>query len=544
MLIKNPKFYRYSVLGILAIVFVLILFTFLDYGVTWDEELQSQYGQAIFDYYASGFKDLRYAEIFNLYLYGGMFDGLASAFGHFTPFRVYDTRHLLNALFGLLGLCGMWRLGRIMENSATGLLALILCATTPMYYGHMFNNPKDIPFAAGVIWTLYYMIRSYEKPTRKGLIKLGIILGLTLGVRVGGIMIIPFWLTPMGISLLHPIFQKRDKETIKIVFQRSLHYAHKVALPVCAIAYIVMLICWPWAQQSPILNPLRALSEFSNFPQVVEVLLDGKSYLSTQLPWYYVPLYFGVQLPELSLFLLAVSIIFLPKIWRHFTLPQKQGFSLMVLMGAFPILYAMLRHPALYDTVRHFLFVVPIICVITALAAHALYAWCLSQFKQHWSRRIVSVGLHLAFIALVGSNVIIMVLLHPYEYIYANHFTGGVRGAFGRYESDYWGSSFKEAAQDIQNLVASEGGVPPGKIYKIAICGPWDSAMIYLPPDYEPVVANEPAEFFLSTTRWMCQDMRPGKEVIRVSRMGVPLSIVKDLRDGFEHYKGNEHEKK
>jgi hypothetical protein len=67
--------------------------------------------------------------------------------------------------------------------------------------------------------------------------------------------------------------------------------------------------------------------------------------------------------------------------------------------------------------------------------------------------------------------------------------------------------------------------------------------MIYLPPDYEPVVANEPAEFFLSTTRWMCQDMRPGKEVIRIERMGVPLSIVKDLRGGYEHYKGNEGRK-
>ena len=53
---------------------------------------------------------------------------------------------------------------------------------------------------------------------------------------------------------------------------------------------------------------------------------------------------------------------------------------------------------------------------------------------------------------------------------------------------------------------------------------------IYLPPDYEPVVANEPAEFFLSTTRWMCQNMRLGKEIVRARRMGVPLSVVKDLR--------------
>ena len=67
--------------------------------------------------------------------------------------------------------------------------------------------------------------------------------------------------------------------------------------------------------------------------------------------------------------------------------------------------------------------------------------------------------------------------------------------------------------------------------------------MIYLPPDFEPVVADERAEFFLSTTRWMCQNMRPGKEVIRIERMGVPLSIVKDLRGGYEYYKGDDKAK-
>ena len=119
---------------------------------------------------------------------------------------------------------------------------------------------------------------------------------------------------------------------------------------------------------------------------------------------------------------------------------------------------------------------------------------------------------------------------HPYEYIYVNGLQGGVQGAYGKYEMDYWGSSFKEAAAKLQDYVAKEGGIPPGKIYRVAICGPWSSATIYLPPDYAPVVADEPAEFFLSTTRWMCQNMRPGREIIRVERMGVPLSVVKDLR--------------
>jgi len=135
-----------------------------------------------------------------------------------------------------------------------------------------------------------------------------------------------------------------------------------------------------------------------------------------------------------------------------------------------------------------------------------------------------------AFCTAFATQLGLMIALHPYEYIYANDFAGGVPGSYGRYEMDYWGSSFKEAAKKLQAFVAKEGDVPAGKIYRIAICGPWDSAMIYLPPDYEPVVADQPAEFFLSTTRWMCQNMRPGREIITISRLGVPLAVVKDLR--------------
>jgi len=541
---RNPKIYDHVAQIVLGFILVLIFCTFLDYGITWDEELQSQYGQAVADYYTSGFKDQRYAEIFNLYLYGGMFDGLAAFADRYMPFRIYDSRHLLNALFGLLGLWGTWRLGRISGGSVVGLLSLVLCAATPMYYGHMFNNPKDIPFAAGIVWTIYYMGRSYAKPELRVLIKLGIILGLTLGVRVGGAMIYMFWLAPMGGASLLPLLHSQTSRTWKTAINEIWQRGWKIALPIGLISYVVMLLCWPWAQQHPVMNPLRALSEFSNFPQDVEVLLDGTSYRSTELPWYYVPLYFGIQLPELLLFLLATAIVFMPKIWRHFTFLQAQIFSLLTLMALFPVLYAVLRHPALYDTVRHFLFVVPLASIAAALAARAGFAWCISQFIRPWARRSIAIALYTAFSLFIASQIVTMARLHPYEYIYANRFTGGVPGAYGRYESDYWGSSFKEAAQKIQALVASEGGVPPGKIFKIAICGPWDSAMIYLPPDYEPVVANEPAEFFLSTTRWMCQDMRPGKEVIRIERMGVPLAIVKDLRDGYEHYKGNENEKR
>jgi hypothetical protein len=124
--------------------------------------------------------------------------------------------------------------------------------------------------------------------------------------------------------------------------------------------------------------------------------------------------------------------------------------------------------------------------------------------------------------------------------MYANELAGGVRGIYGKYELDYWGASFKDAAHELEKIVNAEGGVPPGKIYRVAICGPWDAAMIYMPPNFDPVVANEPAEFFIATTRWMCQNMRPGKDIVTIERMGVPLAVIKDLRGGYEYYSGNE----
>jgi hypothetical protein len=107
-----------------------------------------------------------------------------------------------------------------------------------------------------------------------------------------------------------------------------------------------------------------------------------------------VPLYFGIQLPECVLFLLVVFVFFLPKIWRHSTLPQKQGLSLLLLTAFIPIFYAMLLHPVLYDAVRHFLFVVPLMCVMAALAARACFKWCVAQFQRPLATQTVASSLY------------------------------------------------------------------------------------------------------------------------------------------------------
>ncbi|MDD5586405.1 MAG: glycosyltransferase family 39 protein [Alphaproteobacteria bacterium] len=536
----GEKTYRRASQLFIAVLAVIVFLTFRHYGVSWDEEIQSQYGQAIYDFYNSGFVDHRYNQIFNLYLYGGMFDGLAALFEAYSPFGIYATRHLLNALVGLLGLWGAWRLGRLIGGGQVGFVTLVLLALTPMYYGHIFNNPKDIPFAVGVVWTLYYMtksLRAFPDVPKRLIVVLGLVLGLTLGVRVGGVMLLGYW----GVSLVFyaASIWLNEKPSLLFLFLRLV----RLAVPVVVIAYAVMLFCWPWAQEAPIANPIKAFIQFSHFPQNVEVLLDGVTYMSTELPWYYVPLYFAVQLPLPQLFLTLSGIALLPLIWRDLESKANRYAFMMVLLTAFaPVFFAVTRHPALYDAVRHFIFILPLLCVLAALAIKQILKYGLHglvKIRSHNVRQLTVIMFVAGLAAVMTAQIVPMVRLHPYEYIYINPLAGGVKGGYGHYELDYWGSSFKEAAEKLQAYVNKEGGVPAGEIYRIAICGPWSAATIYLPPYYQPVVANETAEFFLSTTRWKCQNMRPGKEIIRVTRMGAPLSIVEDLR-GQKDYKPDE----
>ena len=56
----------------------------------------------------------------------------------------------------------------------------------------MFNNPKDIPFAAGRSGrsiTSCRIMPSLPRPRWQLVVKLGLACGLTLGVRVGGLLL-------------------------------------------------------------------------------------------------------------------------------------------------------------------------------------------------------------------------------------------------------------------------------------------------------------------------------------------------------------------
>jgi len=119
-------------IGVLVITAAIAFTTFRDYGLGWDDYTHSQYGALLVSLYQSNFTDQRALCFVNLYMYGGGFDILATLAAKILPFGLFETRRLLGAAVGLVGLLATWRLGRRLGGPLAGLLAIILLAACPL----------------------------------------------------------------------------------------------------------------------------------------------------------------------------------------------------------------------------------------------------------------------------------------------------------------------------------------------------------------------------------------------------------------------------
>ncbi|MFD1626376.1 glycosyltransferase family 39 protein [Azospirillum griseum] len=519
---------RALLLGVL----VLAALTFLSYGISTDEEVQHIYGKKLLSYYLSGFQDRSAFHFKDLYLYGGLFDLVTAVLVPISPFEEYETRHLLCSLVGVLGIAGTWRYTRLLAGPRAGFIAAALLTLSGVYYGAMFNNTKDVPFAAGMVWTLYFATRiliQLPKPSRSAVLKFGLVLGLTLAIRVGAVLA-GFYLAVA--MLLHFALVARQEGIRWVLHDTRLSFV--ALLPAIPVAYAIMAFFWPWAVQKP-LNPLEALQVVSHFPIDIQTLFMGQMVHSNDPPILYLPVYLAVKLPEAVLVGVAAALL-LSAVWLlRGGLRRTGAFTavryLPLALSAFlPILLFMLMRPSVYNGIRHFLFLVPPMVVMAAIAADRL--WAISErggraFGQWFASAMTVIAVVYAW--QLGT-------MHPNQYVYYNQFIGGVRGADGQYELDYWGNSLHEALQELIEFVERENdGHAPPRQYTLTVCGNTLAVRFELPPWLKLVNGIEPdwrkADFFLAFTQVKrCPSLLDGHPIFEIAADDVPLSIVKDRR--------------
>src|SRR5260370_7077121 len=143
-------------------------------------------------------------------------------------------------------------------------------------------------------------------------------------------------------------------------------------LPGLMLAYVIMILGWPWAALAP-LNPIRGLLAFSEFQYDIRTVLAGQVYEMANVPRLYVPIYILIRMPLLTLFGAAMAMMFalLPRLLTGSMQLQRRDIALVSLTVIFPLLCEVICHGPAFTGMRHFLFVVPALATLAGTAPPA-----------------------------------------------------------------------------------------------------------------------------------------------------------------------------
>lgn len=514
-----------AALALLAALVALALSTFGSYGISNDEPVQQRYGELIIAYYRSGFTDRSLFQLDNLYLYGGLFDVVATLIANALAVDVYATRHLLCALTGIGGITAAWASARLIAGPRAGLIAAALLAVTGIWYGAMFNHTKDIPFATAMMGATYWLLRAVRdlpRPRLRDVLPFGVMLGAALGVRAMGLLL-GVHLVVATLLKLHAAGRMPPRTRLAFIGRSAIAF-----LPGLALGYLIMIVAWPWAALD-VLNPVRAVFEFSRFAYDIRDVFAGDVYRMDAMPRAYLPTYLAIRLPLLMLAgaAIALTVSVVPYLSAQtMTLRMRRELALLAFVVAFPIAIQVIGRGPIFSGLRHFTFVVPPLAVLAGIGLDALIAM-LARRQSKWA---LAAGIAIA--AVMATQVVTLVRLHPHQYLFYNALAGGLPGANGRYATDYWVNSMPEAVRALESYVLRlerDSGWPRRR-YNVAICAQRTQFEHAASDRLRWTDSWEEAHFFIAPTHMACDNLLDGKVVATIERMGVVIAVVKDRR--------------
>lgn len=423
----TEKHVFYAIAGLMLILMPVLSLTS---GISGDEETYHYpHGKNVFNYYATLGKDttcLNYEKSV-LHMYGPVFDVITVAvIKVIKPDDEYMVRHILNSITGWAAILFAALIAVMLGGWRAGILTLLFMFLSPRFLGHSFNNPKDIPFAAAYIFTVYAIIRFLKYYPKKiyqhgWLIALGI--GLTIGVRVGGILLAIYFLFFTG---MYYVFTLRYNQWLKkenlIRLGKMLLFAGIISI----VGYLIGIILWPYSHKAPVQKTLEAMKYMEQYAVSLRQIFEGNIIWSDKVPKYYLPKYILMTIPEYII--LGILSFFI--LYRKLKKENITWYFILLFVSIFPVAYIIYKGSNVYGGWRHVLFIFPGIAILAALGINNL----INRFQPKYIRWITA-GIAVFLMILPLRHIIAN---HPHEYIYYNSLSGGVKKAYGKYEMDYF----------------------------------------------------------------------------------------------------------
>jgi hypothetical protein len=448
----QDAFYKKIFAGVSLVILLITIVLALGSGINGDDEYQNDYSKKLVNYYSTLGADTAALNIpkGNMHYYGGLFDIVTgftnAAFGlEWTDAGYHQIRHFFNAVFGVLAMFFTGLLAKEIAGWRAAILTLLFLFLSPRFLGDSLMNPKDIPFAAGYAMALYYMVlflKSMPKPHWKTALGVAAGMAIAIATRAGGMILIAY----LGLFAALDFLIKNGVKGLG-----NLPVIGKYAgwtLGITAAGFLTALLFWPFALQAPFKHPFDALGEFSKLGVKIRVLFNGDNVMSDQTPWDYALQWIWRTIPLFTLIGFPGSLALLGKILKRY---QPLPVLLAVFAAVFPVFYVIYKDSILHDGWRHLTFVYPTM----ALMATLFFLQIEASLKENKTGKIVLY----VVVGLLALESLVFIALNPkYPYTYFNAASGGIRGAFSNYETDYWGVGVKQAVDWLDN----QGIIKPG----------------------------------------------------------------------------------
>jgi tetratricopeptide (TPR) repeat protein len=459
-------------------------------GMSGDEHFHLGHARDVVNFYTSFGKDSTAVHPNpkngqdNLHMYGQLPDNIAYLI--YNPLGIEDimrVRHAVSSVFGWLAMLFAALLAfRITGRWRAAIFTLCLFFLSPRFLGQSFNNLKDPPFAAMLMMGTYYLLyffQTFPKPPRKVVVMLALSIGLALAVRVGGLLLIAYFGLFGFAYLAAQWWQSRKspskKKELPQLFKRLLSYG----LAISAVGFFVGMLLWPYALVNP-KHVFEIFASMSKWGYVLRHLFEGKMIWSDSNPWYYLPRYIVYTIPVVTL----VGAAMYPFVGG---LKKENIFNSFIVYFAFifPVFWIIYTGANVYGGWRHAMFMYPTMAVAAALGVDAIIE---KAKTKHFK-----VAFTLLFFMLLIKPFVHVVKNHPYEYLYFNELAGGIKGAYGNYEMDYYYHSTREASEWILADVKKNGAPDSTRKTRVAT---WHG------PSVDYFFRNDTAKFTTAFSRW------------------------------------------
>lgn len=462
----------FNLYALLLISFYAVIgfWVFPDFGISWDESFQHEYGKVSYEYIFGESEallehDSRYhGPIFQLMLYSA-----EKLSGFNQTHQVFLLRHFLTFLLSVVGITFFYRLLIELKFSQFwSTVGVLFFISAPRIFAHSFYNSKDAVFMYLFVISMFTMLRFLKRSGIGTALAHALSCALLIDVRILGFFIPAF----TALLWLLQVIKSREKFLSDVTFMALFG----------AATLVLVVAFWPTLWHSPIAEFQNAITRMTAYPWDDPILFECEFKTPKELPRYYLLKWMLISTPLFLTAFALVGVLFWMFGHQRDTI-KKLALCLWLVV---PLAVVILKDATVYDSWRHLFFLFPAIVVLAVVGAQALVA-----FFPSWKWvRLVPVALTLFPITWMIKN-------HPHHQVYFNSLVR--QNAWSCYEMDYWGLSYSSA----YDWLIEE--IPEGRIDVAVANGPgffntwglseYDKERIKLMP-------ADSADFFISNFRY------------------------------------------